>query len=382
MMGMKVPTTCKPPPIPSASTSPTQPGALQIVEQRAKTVDEQRLTDQIEEVDEGAADVHGEHEHEIDHEQKERDAEASAQHHSIDAVGQRAADPMALPHHPLAQHVGMTEAGIGDMQIRVLAGALRDEVTTLRRARHCLGPDDLLHDRIGLQQLQGQPARIGPLGPVLQQGQEIGDRLLDTLAMHQRQPRRLAPLAHGQQTRLQLRQSLLGDRDHRHHRTAERVGQLAGIDPRAAFAGHVHHVEGHHDRHPHLQQLDAQIEIALQVARIQHIDDEVGLAAQQIIAGDHLVERVGVERIDARQIDHPHSPPVEFQRALLALHRHARPVSGGLADPGQGIEQGGFAAVGIARERHGQRAVRSTPRHLGTTGDHGHASVTVPDSGR
>ena len=173
--------------------------------------------------------------------------------------------------------------------------------------------------------------------------------------MRERHTGRLASLGHGQQPCLQLGQTLLADRHQRHHRTAERLGQRLGIDPDAAFARDVHHVERDQDGHAHLQQLHGQIEMTLQVAGVEHVDDEIGLAPEQIVARDHLVERAGIERIDAGQVDHPHPASVEFQRAFLALDRHARPVARGLADAGQGVEEGRLAAVGIAGQGERQR---------------------------
>ena len=101
-------------------------GRADPAQQLAEPVDEQRLPDLIEEVDEGPADVHGEHEHQIDHQQKQRDAERSAEHHLIDAIRDRALDTPLLAHHAPGECMGMAEAGVGDVQIGILARALGD----------------------------------------------------------------------------------------------------------------------------------------------------------------------------------------------------------------------------------------------------------------
>jgi hypothetical protein len=77
MIGMKVATTVRPPPTPSARASRSQVRRAQIRQQLAEAVDEQRRGDAVEEVDEGAAEIDGEDEHQVHHRQEERDAPAS-----------------------------------------------------------------------------------------------------------------------------------------------------------------------------------------------------------------------------------------------------------------------------------------------------------------
>ena len=172
-------------------------------------------------------------------------------------------------------------------------------------------------DGVGLQKLERQPTRVGVLDTVMsivfEPGQQLQHRRLDTFAMRERHAGRLASLGHRQQSRLQLGQTLFADSHQRHDRTAERLAQRRGVDLDAALARDVHHVERDQDGHAHLQQLHGQIEMTLQIAGIEHVDDEISLAPEQIVARDHLVERAGVERVDPRQVDHPHLASVELQ---------------------------------------------------------------------
>ena len=161
------------------------------------------------------------------------------------------------------------------------------------------------------------------------------------------------------------------DRNDRYHRAAGLFGQCLDVDINTAAARHVHHIERDHHRHAHLQHLHAEVEIAFQVGSVEHVDDQVGVARQQVVAGDFLVQRGSIQGIDAGQVDRGDRFAIEGKAALLAIHGNARPVAGTLTDPGEHVEQRGFAAVGIAREGDGQLAVAAARERL-FTGFAGH----------
>ena len=77
-------------------------------------------------------------------------------------------------------------------------------------------------------------------------------------------------------------------------RHAELFLQFGGVDGHSGTAREVHHVE-HHDHGPaEIEDLVGEIEVPLEVGRVEHADDTVGLrcigaATEQHVSGDGLV---------------------------------------------------------------------------------------------
>ena len=111
-----------------------------------------------------------------------------------------------------------------------------------------------------------------------------------------------------------------------HDLAVETLPKLLEVNlvPRAIHQ--VHHVDGHHHRHADLGQLRGQVEITLDVRAVHNVQDRGGLLVHQKVPRDLLLERVGRERVDTRQILHD-DVLVSLQCAVLLLNRHARPVA-------------------------------------------------------
>ena len=135
-----------------------------------------------------------------------------------------------------------------------------------------------------------------------------------------------------------------------HHLAAQLAAQLLHVDLVAVLANHVHHVDGDHNGDAQLRQLGGQIEIALQIGAVDDVQNGVGALADQVVAGHHLLQRVGGQGVDAGQVHDDHVL-VLFQASLLLLHRDAGPVAHKLVGAGQGVEQRCLTAVGVARQR-------------------------------
>ena len=69
----------------------------------------------------------------------------------------------------------------------------------------------------------------------------------------------------------------------------------------------------------------------------------------QVVPGHGLLQGVGGQRIDAGQVSDG-DLAVLFQLALFFLHGDTGPVAHILVGAGQGVEQRGLAAVGVARQ--------------------------------
>ena len=281
------------------------------------------------------------------------------QHPAIDAVGQVLAQLAVLAHHPRRNGVGMAVAHIGDEHIGAFAADLLDMMAPVAQAleqfgRWLAGADG----KIAFQQFQRHPVPVVGNPLARDQTAQIGDRLLDDLVGTE-PVAALAPTFDDLgQGLFQIVEPLAANRHHGHHRTAERLGQGIHIDDLAALARHIHHVQRQHHRHAHFQQLHGQVEIAFEVGGINHIDHRLGLAGKQVVARDPLVQRQGVEGIDARKIDQRGrlAGRLQTELPLLALDGHAGPVAGGLTDAGQRIEQRGLAAIRVAGDGDGGHA--------------------------
>ena len=94
---------------------------------------------------------------------------------------------------------------------------------------------------------------------------------------------------------------VLKSRDH-HDRAAELLGQLVGVDLVTVLLDQVGHVEGNDHGQAGLDNLKRQVQVALEVGGIDDLDDNIGLAAHEVIARALLLGAVGGKRVDAREV--------------------------------------------------------------------------------
>jgi hypothetical protein len=196
-----------------------------------------------------------------------------------------------------------------------------------------------------------------------------------------RRPRRCCP----GDRRLELVNALSGGTHHAHHLTSEHAAQRVDVDRDALAFGDVDHVQRDHRRHPHLDQLEGEVQMPFEIRGVEHVDDDVDVAAQDRVAGDELIGGGGVERVGARKVDEGEPRPVEVVAADLAFDGHARPVAGLLTDTGEGVEQRGLAGVRVPCERDRQRlrfAVMSVTMTERRGRAHARARSTLPWSRR
>ena len=69
-----------------------------------------------------------------------------------------------------------------------------------------------------------------------------------------------------------------------HDRAAELLGKLVRVDLVAVLLDQICHVEGNDHGQAGLDNLKRQVQVALQVGCVNHLDDYVGLAAHEVIA--------------------------------------------------------------------------------------------------
>ena len=140
-----------------------------------------------------------------------------------------------------------------------------------------------------------------------------------------------------------------GDLD---HLAAQLLGQLIGVDGVAVLAHHVHHVDGDNHGDAQLGQLRGQIQVTFQVGAVDDVQDGIGTLVDEVVSGHHFFQGVGGQGIDTGKVGDD-DIVVLLQTAFLLFHRNAGPVADELVGAGEGIEQGCFTTVWVARQSDG-----------------------------
>ena len=206
---------------------PDQPGrGVEAAEQFGHAVDEDGAGRDVEEVDKSAADVDGEHESQIHHQEEDRQAEHAVEDHLVDLVGQGLAELGGVGHDVGRQPIDEAVAGVGQGDIGIFAevGGERLLVALQFFAQLAIDQGDVLG--VVLEQLHGQPVglqgvpRGNPRDPA---GQGRG-RFLDLDRVDDVGFRNRVVLGAAVHDPLQLGQAAALGRGDRYHRHAKPVG--------------------------------------------------------------------------------------------------------------------------------------------------------------
>ena len=98
----------------------------------------------------------------------------------------------------------------------------------------------------------------------------------------------------------ELLDALVLERGDHDHGAAQALLERRDIDLVPALLHEVRHVKRHDDRKADLDDLQREVQIALEVRRVEHLHHHVGLAAHEVIARHALLGAVGRQRVDAR----------------------------------------------------------------------------------
>ncbi len=119
---------------------------------------------------------------------------------------------------------------------------------------------------------------------------------------------------------------------------------------RAAVTAHlVHHVERQHDRNVEFEKLQRKVQVALDVRRVDDVDDAGRFLLQDEFAGDDLLRTVRRQRVDAGKVRDLRLR-IAAHRPAHAVDRHAREIADVPVGAGQLVEQRCLAAVLVARQ--------------------------------
>ena len=283
-------------------------------------------------------------------EDEDGEAQDAVRHDPVDLLGGRHTRRRlfyALVHDVRDDGVTLTgNDGLGVVVAVLLA--LRDEPLDCR-GRIFGEIDEPLGVRVALEELDGPVAALLRRHRARQERLDLVEHLLDggvKLVLGN-----LALLA---RSALDLAEKLVdplvfqgGDHE---HRATEPAGESAGVDLVAVFLHEVGHVECHDNGQARLDDLEREIEVALEIGGVDQLDDDVGLAAHQIIAAHALLGAVRGERVDTGEVRHDDAL-VAREARLLLLNRHAGPVAHVAVLAGDQVEEGCFSAVGVTRQR-------------------------------
>ena len=245
----------------------------------------------------------------------------------------------------LAPVVDMAVAQISELQVDVLG--------VVGAAHHVVGRrllprrQGLLHGDVFLQQAQGAATAMQMMGG--EQSLQLGDVPLEGLTVVEHEgglglaDKLVDPLFEGRHLL-----AIVGRE--RHHGAPQRLGEQGLVDGDAPLLQQIHLVEHHHHGQPQLPQLQGEVEGALQVGGIDDVEQQIRLLALDEAAGDLLVQArlLVCQGIDAGQVHQGVFLPAGSKGPHLLVDGDPAPVPHLLAGAGQGVEQGGLAAVGIA----------------------------------
>ena len=151
--------------------------------------------------------------------------------------------------------------------------------------------------------------------------------------------------------------ALATDGDRLDYRHAQRCGEFRCVDNQSVARRHVDHVERNDSRKPQRDEFKRKAEMNLDIARIKDHHQRIRLLfaclrSEQDVVCHLFVGAGGLKAVCTRQVDKFSRAPVRQDKlADMAFNRHAGIVAGLLPGPGQGVEQGGFAGIGIAHQR-------------------------------
>ena len=275
---------------------------------------------------------------------------------AVPGIGRR--DAADIADHRLDPAV----AGGDDLliQVHLLAGGLQAEVVDSLAGRG-RQPFHVVLVRGVREQRPDGPRPAGRRGPVEGPAAQGAFHLRHRVLHRYREPGPRDVVARGQldgaaDGAAQIVESLARRADRRYDGDAEPLAQPVGVHGHAGCRRLVDHVERQHHRHPGLDDLQDQIETALDGPRVEdhhHRVGHVAAPAQHLVHCYLLVRRVGAQAVGAGEI-HQLDAGAAGQRDLPRRtgHGDAGIVAHLGARAGQGVEDGGLARIGVAGDEH------------------------------
>jgi hypothetical protein len=151
--------------------------------------------------------------------------------------------------------------------------------------------------------------------------------------------------------------SLAGTGDHGEDGDAESGGEVSGVDVMAVLACDVGHVQGDEGGVTEFDDLGGVVEVTFEIGSVDDDDDGVGwgdvaLTVEEDIPGDSLIFGLSAEAVGSREVQEGDGEVGRgaADSAFFAFDGDAGVITDAGAEAGQGVEEGCFAAVGVAGE--------------------------------
>ena len=299
-----------------------------------------------------ATDGDGQPVHEEHDDDEDRQAEESVRDDAVDLLGGGHALGRLL-HRVVDDASDLVVAGGGDDGFRVIVKLGLERVTD-GVDRFLVGVRQLkLGNRalLALEHLDGEPTSRRGGNPRAEDVDDLRERRLDLVGEADLRRSGNTLLAEFYRGLHKLIHAAALERRGGNDRATEFAGKLVDVDLVAVLLDEVHHVEGDDHRQAQFENLRGQIQVALQVGRVDQVDDDVRVAIEKIVASDDFLRRIRRERIDAGEVGN-RDILVLGVLAFLLFNSNARPVANVLVGAGQVVEHGRLAAVRVAGKRN------------------------------
>ncbi len=203
---------------------------------------------------------------------------------------------------------------------------------------------------VALKDLDGEPALLLFRHVVKHDFLDVSQRMLDAAGEAMLRDGLLAAARHLHGTLSRFHHAIALQRGNLDDRHAQVIGELGRVNAVAVLADNVHHVQRNDHRDAQFGELRGQVQVALQVGRVDDVEQRVRALVDQHVTGDDFFHRVRAQGVNARKIRND-DILLALEAAFLLLNRNARPVADELVRAGERVEQRGLAAVRVAGKR-------------------------------
>ena len=107
--------------------------------------------------------------------------------------------------------------------------------------------------------------------------------------------------------------------DHRH---SQQRAELVDAQAVATLLQLIEHIQRTNHTEVHIHQLGCQVEVALQIAGVNDIDDDIGGVVHQLPANVQFLRTIGRQRVSARQVDQADAVSPKVGISFLGIYRH------------------------------------------------------------
>ena len=268
-----------------------------------------------------------------------------------------------LPQSPLDEAVLLIREGRFGILAQGLGDPPRLAVADLRPDRIAFARVQVAFDLcVAFEHLQGVVARREGLGKLPAVGAHVAVQASQPLLDHR---------AHVDMDVAHAFVAVLVDVDHRveqrldapvvarldgHHRHTHHAAEAVVVEARAAGLQFVVHVQRDDHAGVDVDQFGGQVEVALEVRGHHGVDDHVGHLRGEVLAHETLFGRIGRQGIGSGQVGDLEAVAAVEAVSHLGADGHAAVVAHMLVASRNGVEQRGFAAVGIPDQGHADRA--------------------------